>query len=134
MSAIAAQALTLLPGAILIGAVYTLQPNFLPFAIAGASAWVGYRIFTDTSGLTGSGPQQANNEVKKAASKASNAAANAASDPASLVNRNTAGVANPDVFQEFPLTEKNQTSHNTAMYGDTHYPFSVAWINEADFA
>ncbi|KAL9056512.1 MAG: hypothetical protein Q9162_002888 [Coniocarpon cinnabarinum] len=105
MSALANQAVTILPAAALVGAAVVLQPNYLPFAVAGAATWTGYRIYTGASGLTGAAPRKAVSEAKSTASKVANA-----------VNRNTLGVVNPDVFQEFTLTEKKQTSHNTAIY------------------
>lgn len=97
-----------MPSAVLVGVTFLIEPNYLPFAIAGATAWTGYRIFTGTSGLTGQvAPQPAMSKVAAAADKAG-----------VHVNRNTLGVADPDLFQEFPLTAKTQTSPNTAMWVD----------------
>ena len=103
MSALSRLLGTIVPGATIVAGTALLKQEWLPYAVVLAAAWGALRVFAGSSGLTASEAQDATQEAKKKASQVK----------AKVV---PSGVLDPDNFQEFPLKEKNVTSHNTAMY------------------
>lgn len=102
MSALSRLFGTLVPGAALVAGTAIVKQEWLPFAVAAAAAWGALRIFMGDSGLTAPEAKHAAQEVQKKAVQVKQKVV-------------PGGVLDPDNFQEFPLKEKNVTSHNTAM-------------------